>query len=168
MSYQTTSSNPAEQLRHAMRHWASGIGIAATHDQGQLYGLTVSSFTSISVEPPIVMISVHKETQPHDHFLRSGVFAVTLLSAGQQDLSDRFAGRTDHPERFAGLDTFALETGSPLLPGGLAVFDCRITGTFETETTTVIFGEVAACQVSGEPGIQPLLYHDQGYRRLGE
>jgi cob(II)yrinic acid a,c-diamide reductase len=168
MTYQTTSPNPAEQLRHAMRHWASGIGIATTLHDGQPHGLTVSSFTSISVEPPVIMISVHKEAEPHDHILRSGVFAVTLLSANQQELSDRFAGRTDDQDRFSGLDTFTLETGSPLLPGGLAVFDCRISGIFDTATTTVFFGEVLSCQVSTEVGLKPLLYHDQGYRSLWE
>ena len=142
MMYKSTSPDPAEQLRHAMRQWASGIGIATTHQDGQPHGLTVSSFTSISVDPPIVMISVHKEAEPHDQFLQAGVFAVTLLSAGQEQLSDRFAGRTGDQDRFSGLDTFTLETGSPLLPGGLAIFDCRITGTFGTSTTTAFFGEV--------------------------
>lgn len=153
----------------AMRHWASGIGIAATEYQDVKYGLTVSSFTSVSADPPIVLISVHQDSQAHDPILASGQFAVTLLAADQQPLSDRFAGRTEHGEnRFEGLETFTLKTGSPVLPGGLCVFDCEVTGSYPTESTTVIFGKVVAAQVSARPyeELKPLLYYHQGYRWL--
>jgi cob(II)yrinic acid a,c-diamide reductase len=171
MEYSTPSPNPGDQLRLAMRHWASGIGIAATELEGTRYGLTVSSFTSVSVDPPVVLISVHQDSQGHDPILASGRFAVTLLAAGQQALSNRFAGRTEHSEdRFEGLDTLTLKTGSPVLPGGLAVFDCKVIGSYATETTTVIFGEVVAAQVSERPyeELEPLLYYHQGYRWLSD
>lgn len=171
MDYQTTSSSVGDQLRMAMRHWASGIGIAATKHLGKQYGLTVSSFTSVSVDPPVVLISVHQDSQAYDPILNAGHFGVTLLSADQRELSDRFAGRTVTDEaRFDGLETFTLETGSPFLPGGLAVFDCELIGTFETATTTVMFGDVLAARVSSRPleELHPLLYYQQEYARLRE
>ena len=155
----------------AMRHWASGIGIAATEHQGMKYGLTVSSFTSVSVDPPIVLISVHQDSQAHDPILASGRYAVTLLAADQQPLSDLFAGRTEQGEnRFEGLETLTLKTGSPVIPGGLCVFDCEVSGSYATETTTVIFGQVVAAQVSARPyeDLKPLLYYHQGYRFLSD
>jgi flavin reductase (DIM6/NTAB) family NADH-FMN oxidoreductase RutF len=160
--------DPGEQLRLAMRQWASGIGIAATEVDGVRYGLTVSSFTSVSVDPPVVLISVHQDAQAHDPILKAGAFGVTLLSSKQQQLSDRFAGRIDPGmDRFDGLESFTLSTGSPLLPGGLAYFDCRLIDTYQTETTTVMFGEVVAARTSPEEaGGQPLLYYDRFYRRL--
>ena len=154
-----------------MRRWASGIGIAATKHMGSQYGLTVSSFTSISVDPPVVLISVHKDSQAHDPILNAGHFGVTLLAADQRELSDRFAGRTvPEAERFDGLETFSLETGSPLISGGIAVFDCELIGTFETTSTTVMFGEVLAAQVNGKPleELRPLLYYLQDYAWLRE
>lgn len=171
MDYQTPSEDIGDQLRHAMRHWASGIGIAASEHQGVKYGLTVSSFTSVSVDPPIVLISVHHDSQAHDPILAAGKFAVTLLSVDQQPLSDRFAGRTEHgDDRFTGLETITLKTGCPVLPGGLAVFDCELIGSYDTETTTVMFGKVVAAQVSARPKeeLRPLLYYHQGYRGLSE
>lgn len=151
-----------------MRQWASGIGIATTAVEGVRYGLTVSSFTSVSIYPPIVLISVHKEAQAHDPLLQAGVFGVTLLSTDQQRLSERFAGRMDpDKDRFDGLESFELITGSPLLPGGLAFFDCRLIGTYDTETTTVMFGEVVAARTAkDEADREPLLYFDRWYRRL--
>jgi len=169
MNYQTPSNDTGEQLRLAMRQWASGIGIAATDHRGVKYGLTVSSFTSVSVAPPIILISVHQDSQAHDPILASGRFAVTLLAADQQELSDRFAGRTEHGEdRFEGVEALTLKTGSPVLPGGLAVFDCELAGSYATETTTVMFGRVVAAQIREGPyeELEPLLYYHQGYRWL--
>ena len=171
MDYYTPEKSVGDQLRIAMRHWASGIGVVATKHLGKKYGLTVSSFTSVSVDPSVVLISVHQDSQAYDPILNAGHFGITLLSADQQDLSDRFAGRTVTDEaRFDGLETFTLKTGSPLLPGGLAVFDCDLIGTFETSTTTVMFGEVVAALVSNKPldELRPLLYYQQGYAELRE
>jgi flavin reductase (DIM6/NTAB) family NADH-FMN oxidoreductase RutF len=163
--------NTGDQLRLGMRHWASGVGVAATEFEGTRAGLTVSSFTSVSVDPPMVLISVNKSSYAHDLILKSGKFGVTLLAEDQQTISDRFAGRVDQEiERFEGLETFTLKTGSPLLAGGLAAFDCEIRGRFDTGSTTVIFGKVVAAEVLAlhEDGKAPLLYYDQEYRELAE
>ena len=152
-----------------MRQWASGVGIATTEYEGVRYGLTISSFTSVSVAPPIVLISVHKDAQPHDPILKAKKFGVTLLSSDQRALSDRFAGRLEQEDdRFSGLETFTLNTGSPLIPGGLAVFDCEFDGTYKTETTTVMFGRVVAARIStrSKDELRPLLYYHQGYHQL--
>lgn len=160
-----------DQTRAAMQQWASGIGVATAEYDGVRHGMTVSSFTSVSMDPPLVLVSMQKDTRTHDLVLSSGAFGVTLLAGDQQEISDRFAGRTvkdDH--RFEGLEIFNLETGSPLLAGGLAVFDCRLKASFDANTTTVMFGEVVTALVSNRPEevLEPLLYHNQGYRWLKE
>ena len=163
--------DPDEQLRLGMHQWASGVGVAATEYEGQKFGLTVSSFTSISVEPPVVLISVNKTSQAHEPILKSGKFGVTLLAEDQQRISDRFAGRVDQDRgRFEGLDTFTLQTGSPFITGGVSVFDCEVMDTYDTGTTTVIYGKVVAAQLMELPedGKRPLLYYYQGYRKLAE
>lgn len=166
MTYQKTDLPIGDQLRHGMRQWASGIGVATAEFEGERHGMTVSSFTSVSVDPPIVLVSTQKGTRTHDLILRAGAFAVTLLAEDQQDISEIFAGRIpEHEDRFAGMKLERLETGSPVITGGLAAFDCRLVGTYETDTTTVLFGEVVeACVGDGSKG--PLLYYNQGYHFL--
>lgn len=171
MTYPKSDLPVGDQLRQGMRQWTSGIGVATVAFEGERHGMTVSSFTSVSADPPIVLISTHKNTRTHDLILRSGAFAVTLLSADQQEISDIFAGRVpEHEDRFVGQETVTLSTGTPALAGGLAVFDCRLIGTYETETTTVMFGEVVEARLSDRPvdSLQPLLYYNQGYHLLGE
>jgi flavin reductase (DIM6/NTAB) family NADH-FMN oxidoreductase RutF len=146
-----------------MRHWTTGVGIATSADEGVQHGMTISSFTSLSLEPPLVLVSLGKSARTHDLALNSGVFAVTILSSLQQDISDRFAARiSEVADRFAGVGTFALETGSPLIQGGLAYVDCRVTTTHDAGTHTVFIGEVVAVQ-AGEQG-EPLVYFDKEYR----
>ena len=164
-------TDPGEQLRLGMRYWASGVGIATTEFESVKAGLTVSSFTSVSVDPPMVLISVIKSSYAHDLILNAGKFGVTLLAEEQQQLSDRFAGRVDaDQDRFEGVDTFTLKTGSPLISGGLAAFDCEIGEMVDTSTTSVIFGRVVGAKVLALPedGKRPLLYYFQGYRRLAD
>jgi flavin reductase (DIM6/NTAB) family NADH-FMN oxidoreductase RutF len=157
-----TSLVSQEQLRQAMRHWTTGVGVTTSAFDGLQHGMTVSSFTSLSLEPPLVMVSLGKSTRTHDLVLDSGVFAVTVLSSQQQEISDRFAGRIKGvTDRFVGVETFTMETGSPLIQGGLAYFDCRVTATHDAGTHKVFIGEVVAVE-EGEQG-EPLVYFDREY-----
>lgn len=154
-----------EQLRSAMRQWATGVAIVTATYNGISHGMTVSSFTSVSLTPPQVLISLAQDTRTHALVRESKFFGVTLLAQGQQDISDRFAGRMpDDQNRLAGLETFTLETGVPLLTGGLAHFDCRVIATFTSGTHTIFIGAVLAAQ--GQPDADPLLYYNREYRRI--
>src|SRR5512139_2706393 len=113
-----------EFLRSVMRNWATGVTVVATALEGVRHGMTVSSFTSVSLDPPLVLVSLERATHTHRLLEQSGCFSVTVLGEGQQDISDRFAGRQpDGDDRFAGLDTFTLVSGAPFISGGLAYFD---------------------------------------------
>ncbi len=154
-----------EQLRSAMRQWATGVAIVTASHDGISHGMTVSSFTSVSLTPPQVLISLAQDTRTHALVRQSKRFGVTILAQGQQEISDRFAGRMpDDQERLVGLETFTLETGVPLLKGGLAQFDCRVIATFTSGTHTLFVGAVLAAQ--GQPGADPLLYYNREYRRF--
>jgi flavin reductase (DIM6/NTAB) family NADH-FMN oxidoreductase RutF len=169
MNYLENSLPTEDQLRNAMRQWTSGIVIVSAEHNGQRHGMTVSSFTSVSVDPPMVLVSLNKDARTHDLVLESGAFGITLLAADQQEISDRFAGRMGNDDdRFAGLETIHLQTNSPLLMGGLAVFDCLLKGSFDTKTNTVMFGEVLVARLSSRPEeeLKPLLYHNRDYRWL--
>ncbi|GAB4488132.1 MAG: flavin reductase family protein [Anaerolineales bacterium] len=154
-----------EQLRNAMRQWATGVAIVTATHNGIAHGMTVSSFTSVSLTPPQVLISLAQDTRTHALVRESKFFGVSLLAQGQQDISDRFAGRLpDDQDRLAGLETFTLETGIPLLKGGLAHFDCRVIATFTSGTHSIFIGAVLAAQ--GQPDADPLLYYNRDYRRI--
>jgi flavin reductase (DIM6/NTAB) family NADH-FMN oxidoreductase RutF len=154
-----------DQLRNAMRQWATGVAVVTSTHAGIAHGMTVSSFTSVSLTPPQVLISLAQSTRTHQLVKESRCFGVTLLAQDQQEISDRFAGRmTDEQDRLAGLETFTLETGAPLLTNGLAQFDCHVIATFTSGTHTLFIGAVLAAQSQGN--LQPLLYYDRGYRQL--
>ena len=154
-----------EQLRHAMRAWTTGVTIVTALYDGQQYGMTVNSFTSISLDPPLVSLALKKLTHTHELIEKSGEFSVTILASDQKDLSDRFAGK--HPEiknRFEGVATETLAINAPLIKGGIAYFNCRVVNSIPLGENTLFVAEVIAAQ--GEGTGKPLIYHNRVYWKL--
>ena len=154
-----------EQLRHAMRAWTTGVSVVTAIHDGQQYGMTVNSFTSISLEPPLVSLALKKLTHTHELVEKSGEFSVTILASNQKELSDRFAGK--HPEikdRFEGVLTERLSINAPLIKGGIAYFNCRVVNSIPVGENTFFVAEVIAAQ--GEGTGDPLVYHNRVYWRL--
>ena len=154
-----------ELLRQAMRSWATGVTIVTAAHAGVQHGMTVSSFTSISITPPQVLISVAHSTRTYDLIKHSQHFGVTILDASQAEISDRFAGRmSEDLDRLAGLETIQLVSGTPLLKQGLAQFDCHVLTTVDSGTNTLFIGEVLAVQsvLQGNP----LIYFNRGYQKI--
>lgn len=154
-----------EQLRHAMRAWTTGVAVVtATHD-GQRYGMTVNSFTSISLEPPLVSVALKQLTHTHDLIVKSNEFAVTILSSTQQELSDRFAGKMPQiADRFENVQIETLAIPAPLLKGGTAYFNCRVINAIPVGENTLFVAEVVAARGEGEG--DPLVYHNRVYWKL--
>lgn len=154
-----------EQLRHAMRAWTTGVAVVtATHD-GQRYGMTVNSFTSISLEPPVISVALKQLTHTHDLVVKSNEFAVTILSSYQKELSERFAGRPPYlTDRFDGVQTETMAISAPLLKGGMAYFNCRVLHSIPVGENTLFVAEVIAARGEGV-GI-PLVYHNRLYWTL--
>lgn len=158
-----------EILRLAMRRWATGVTIVSSFWQGVRHGMTASSFTSVSLLPPLVLVSIEHTTRTHGLIQASGVFGVTILADHQQAISDLFAGReTEENDRFAGCEVYTLETGAPLLADGLAGFDCRVVAHHVAGNHTIFIGEVAACRITVEDDPRPLIYFNRGYHKLGQ
>ena len=156
----------AEELRQVMRQWTTGIVIVSSEYQGTYLGMTVNSFTSVSVKPPIVIVSLANQTRTCELVKKSHILGLTILSSTQRVISDRFAGKiSEHEDRFAGLETFSLDSLCPLISGGLAWMDCAIINEVKLETSTIFIAEVLAAKIgSGDP----LLHHNQDYYLLGE
>lgn len=155
------------QLRKVMRRWTSGVTVVSTHYQGKDHGMTVSSFTSVSLDPPLVTISLMKDSRTLEMIKRSDSFAITILSSDQVKISKVFAGEVaDSENRFEGIDTLKLVTGSPMVKGGLAFFDCKVSEVYDFTSNSLIIGGVIAAEIGEES--RPLLYFDQRYHQLQE
>jgi len=163
----TTTTNILEDLRIAMRAWSAGVTVVAAQYEGQRHGMTVNSFTSISVDPALIIISLQKGSKTHEFVTKSGAFGLTMLSSQQAQISDLFAGRVPEvADRFEGLQTETLVTGSPLLTGGLAWLDCRIQQIIDAGSNTLIIAEVVAARSLRSDS--PLVYHNREYWKLSK
>lgn len=154
-----------EQLRQAMRAWTTGVAVVTAAYDGQRYGMTVNSFTSISLEPPLICVTMKRLTHTHELVEKSGEFALTILSSAQKELSDRFAGKNpDIKDRFEGMETETLLLNAPLIKGGLAYLNCRVRNAFPVGENTLFVAEVVAAQGEGEG--EPLVYHNRVFWKL--
>lgn len=164
-----------DSFRVAMRQWATGVTIVSASFNGVRHGMTVNSFTSISLDPPLLLVSLSRFTRTHALVEASQAFGVTILNQTQQDLSDRFAGRTpEDQDRYAGLETFTLQSGAPFLVDGLAFFDCHVQESHAIGDHTLYVGLVTGLRASLEvsqggaplPEYSPLVYYNRSYRSL--
>lgn len=152
----------AVEFRRALGQFASGVTVVTTLDGGgNPLGLTVSSFCSVSLEPPLVLVCIDNRSETHDGFEASGVFGVSILAEGQEDWSNRFA--FGGSEKFTGVDLQRGEHLVHLVPGALAHLECRVAAALPGGDHTIYMGEVLRLAVS--PG-RPLLYHASGYHCL--
>ena len=154
-----------ELLRAVMRHWTTGVAILAARDGARAHGMTVNAFSSVSLEPPLVLACVERSVRTHPLVKNSGAFAISILCQGQESVSDRFAGRdTEHENRFEGLQTFSAVTGAPILTPNMGYLDCAVVAAHEHGTHTIFVAEVVAAKL--EQCETPLVYYNRNYRRL--
>jgi flavin reductase (DIM6/NTAB) family NADH-FMN oxidoreductase RutF len=154
-----------EQLRVVMRSWTTGVALVSAAFDGKRHGMTVSSFTSVAMEPPLVLVCINAASRTHDLIQGSGRFAVSILAEGQEAIASRFAGgHDDQDDRFSGLKVITTPGGCQVPEGSLAYVDCGLVAGHPAGTSTIFVGQVTAAEVIGHG--QPLLYYQKGYRRL--
>jgi len=153
-----------QQYKAVLRRWASGVTVVTTRAGEEIAGMTASSFTSVSLDPPLVLICADKRSNTLPVIERAGVFAVNVLAEEQHELSARFALAGNEALRFEGLACDRGPTGSPWLPGSLAVLDCRTVAAHEAGDHVIYVGEVQAVHI--DDAQSPLVYYDAAYRRL--
>lgn len=149
-------------FRQALSQFATGVTVVITRDaSGAPAGLTVSAFTSVSMNPYLVLVCIDERSDAHDAIGESGIFGISILGEAQEDLSRRFAARG--PGKFEGLALEQGETGALLVPGAVAHLECAVASTHRGGDHTIYLGEVRVIRVA--PG-RPLVYHRGAYRRL--
>ncbi len=154
-------------MRKMRSLFASGVTVVTTALENRLHGVTVSAFTSVSLDPPLVLIVLANETATRDMIVESSIFAVNVLSDEQEFLSERFAARAPIVnETFDGVSFHVGVTGAPILEKSLAWYDCRVEATHAGGDHTIFIGRAKAAGI--EQGRQPLIYFANRYRRLGD
>lgn len=152
-------------FRRIVGRFATGVTVVTTGSPDDPHGITVNSFTSVSLEPPLVLVCVDHRRESHERIRRAGRFAVNVLSAEQQVLSEYFARqRAALPE--GALRLSAGRTGLPLIEGALAHLECRVVATFPGGDHSIFVAEVEHA-AAGE-GHAPLIFFEGRYRRLSD
>jgi flavin reductase (DIM6/NTAB) family NADH-FMN oxidoreductase RutF len=150
------------EFRAAMSRFVSGVTVVTTFGKhNRPVGITVSAFSSASLEPPLVLACIDKRASLHDHLTEGRYFAVNILGEDQQDVSRLFASKDE--DRFEGARYRLGTTGAPLLDGALAYVECRVVHAYPAGDHTIIVGEVESTSVGDH---KPLAYYRGGYTRL--
>lgn len=150
-----------EQYREALRKFASGITIVTVAHGGELHGMTASSFASVSLSPPLVLVCLEKSSKTRSLVLEAGHFAANILGDHQESVARSFS--ESGPKPFGDLKHRPGQQGAPLLDGAIAWIECSVWRVMEAGDHDVVVGEVEACDT--RPGA-PLVYFDRDYRSL--
>jgi len=152
----------ARALRDAFGCFTTGVTIVTTLDGDRPAGFTANSFASVSLDPPLALISVAREASCRPALKASGVFVVNVLHVGQQELARQFARRG--ADRFEGLAFDTWRTGAPVLPGCMANFECRTHDLIEAGDHSILIGRIL--KVHHDADHEPLVYLRGGYRKV--
>lgn len=153
----------AEGFRQALRRWTSGVTVVTAKAGDGIYGMTVSAFSSVSMDPPLVLVCANRSSKTRDAIFRSGAFNVNILSRGQEALSDRFAAAKTEGLRFEGVPFRLGELGAPILEGCLATLECTVSSAHDEGSHTIYIGHVRASHLIEA---EPLVYFQGRYRTL--
>jgi flavin reductase (DIM6/NTAB) family NADH-FMN oxidoreductase RutF len=155
----------AAEFRHVLSQWASGVSVVTTNHDGMLYGLTVSSFSSLSLDPPLVLVCLANSNRMVGMIEASRGFAVSILNSGQAAASSYFArqGRLPTPD-FTEIEGEWTPSGQPVIHDALGWMVCELYRIVPEGDHTIVIGRVRETHVGQG---QPLLYWSRGYRSIG-
>jgi flavin reductase (DIM6/NTAB) family NADH-FMN oxidoreductase RutF len=150
-----------DALKQLLGRRAVAVAIVTARVGDRVHGMTVTAYTEVSLEPPLVLVCADQSSNTHPVIAAGGVFALNLLSDGQAELSNRFASKQDEDRRFEGLAWETAATGAPILPDVLGALDCRVVAAHEAGDHVIYIGRIEALRVS--PEREPLLYQRGTY-----
>lgn len=156
------------ELRSALGAFATGVTVITTRGVDHPYGMTANAFSSVSLDPPLVLVCVISGTEGSVNIERNEVFAVNILNSEQEPLSRYFASR-DRPrgrDAFRDIPHRTATSGSPILEGSAGYVDCHLTASHEAGDHVIYIGEVVALGL--DPDTDPLVFHNGDYRFLSD
>lgn len=150
------------EFRRVLGRFATGVTIVTTRGgDGRPLGLTVNAFSSVSLEPPLVLICVDRRSEANAGIAASGLFNVSVLAEEQEEISRRFAAHGT--AKFRDIELAPGRNGMPVIPGAIATLECRRVAAHTAGDHLIQIGEVT--EMTSRPG-RPLLYFGGAYRRL--
>ena len=153
-----------ETFKKTLGCWASGVTIVTSQFGNERLGMTVSAFSSVSLDPPLVLVCADKGSNTNTLIQKSRAFTVNVLSTDQSALSNLFADKKREAIRFDGLDCPKGATGCPRLPGALSALDCHVRDEIDAGDHIVYIAEVEAAEFESERA--PLVYFRGSYKSL--
>lgn len=155
----------ADDFKGALGSWASGVTVVTTRLNKTVYGLTASSFSSVSMDPFLVMVVIADSNRMSQMIRESGKLGISILSEGQGELSAEFSKSGREPVKsYDSFPTMEMATGCPLIEGSIATLDCELHEAIQAGTHTIMLARVVA--VSSDATKKPLMYFRRGYRKL--
>ena len=152
-----------EAFKEALRGWASGVTVVTARSGDKRHGMTVSAFSSVSSDPPLVLVCANQSSTTHGIIEEGGLFAVNILAAHQQEVSNIGASAKLEETRLQQVGWSEGETGAPLIDGALASLECKVASAHREGSHTIYVGHVQAVHTTDA---DPLLYYGGGYRSL--
>jgi flavin reductase (DIM6/NTAB) family NADH-FMN oxidoreductase RutF len=153
------AADPAA-FKAVMRRHPTGVTVVTSLREGEPRGITLSAFTSVSADPPMILICVNREARSYLYISSSRIFCVNLLHAAQRDLAERFSGRIKE-HQFDDISWSTDITGAPVLDGTIGHFDCAVEAEHHAGSHSIFIGRVLAC--SAREG-SPLGYYEGAFR----
>lgn len=154
-----------QTYREAMARFGAAVSIVTTDGAGGRFGFTASAVTSVTDDPPTLLVCVNRRNNSHPALISNGVFCINTLAAGQEAISGVFGGAEAAQDARFGIGAWhTLETGAPVLRGAVVAFDCRIVQVTEIGTHSVVFGEVMGIEHGAEH--DGLVYFGRTYHPL--
>ena len=154
-----------EDFKGALGSWAAGVTVVTTKHDNMVYGITVSSFSSLSVDPLLVLVCLADSNRLPAMIRDSKHFAISILAEGQDQISSWFSKSGREPvQHFEDFGTVEWHTGSPIITGSVAHLDCELFQAVPGGDHTIMIGKVAGAAF--DPTKKPLIYYRRGYRSL--
>ena len=153
----------AEEFKTALATRAGGVAIVTSRAGEEIHGMTVTDWAGVSVDPPLALVCADKCSNTLGVIEKGQCFAINVLAAGQDALSNKFASKKDEWKRFEGLDFETGPTGAPLLAEAITTLDCAVVAAHEAGDHWIFVGRIE--QVTLRDG-EPLIYYGGAYRRV--
>jgi flavin reductase len=156
----------SRRLRHALGAFATGVTVVITRDADECHGMTANAFSSVSLDPPLVLVCVKRGGHGSRAIARNGRFTVNILDAEQEHLSRHFSspGRPRGRDALRDIPHTVTDTGSAVLDGVAGHLDCRLAHNHDAGDHTIFVGEVTHFHV--DPDASPLVFYKGDYRRI--
>lgn len=161
----TQATADANAFKRVMRHYPTGVTVVTSVKEGEPRGITINAFSSVSADPPTLLVCVNREARSYLYISTSRIFCVNVLAADQRHLAERFSGKLQS-RQFEDIGYDKAATGAPVLRGAIAHFDCTVVEEHHAGSHSIFIGRVVECDArSGSPlGYFNGDFHDFGIR----